>query len=166
MFRAGGLSLGLISCCQVFGRSARAGRLALERRLHTPSTVVLCRTSAGVISALERISCARAGRARVGLLALERVVLFGVSSGEGKIYARADWFSCSSGCTLFLCLGARAGLLALERTQCFIFDARALCFPLERTCRISEGYWAFSSHFLHPHSLSYFSKTPFESFSL
>ena len=74
MFQAGWLRLGLNPCCQVFGLSARAGRLALERRLHTPSIFVVCKTLAGVISTLERISCARADRARAGLLALKRVV--------------------------------------------------------------------------------------------
>ena len=166
MFREGGLSLGLISCCQVFGRSARAGRLALEWRLRTPSIFMLCKASAGVISTLEQISGARAGSARTGLLALKWVVHFLCKFWEGKIYARADWFSRSSGSTVFLCLGARAGLLTLEQIQYFVRGTRTLCFPLERTYRISEGYWTFSSHFLHPHSLSFFSKMPFESFSL
>ena len=56
----------------------------LERGLHTPSISCLCKTSADVFSTLELVSCARAGRARAGLLELERVVLFGVSSGREK----------------------------------------------------------------------------------
>ena len=68
MFRASGLSLGLKSCCQVFGHSALAGLLALERRLHTPSFF-------GALQNFYRCDFyARAGRARAGKLAFERVV--------------------------------------------------------------------------------------------
>ncbi|GMP91477.1 hypothetical protein CsSME_00042162 [Camellia sinensis var. sinensis] len=76
-----------------YRRSARVGLLALERGLHTPSFSCPCKTSAGVISTLERVSLRSSGGARA-----------------------AGWFSRSSGCALFLCLGARAGLFALERT--------------------------------------------------
>ena len=76
-----------------------------------------------------------------------------------SIRARADWF-------LFLCLGGRAGLLALERVQIFVLDARAFYSPLEQVSRIKVGSWAFLNHFLHSLSLSYFLKTLFESFSL
>ena len=138
-----GLALVSILCCPDFRRSARAGLLALERRLHTPSFSCPCKTSAGVIFMLEWVSLRSSGGARAGTLALERVVLFWCKFREGKIYARADRFSRSSGCALFLCLGARAGLLALERVQIFVLDARALCSPLERECRISVGSWAF-----------------------
>ncbi|KAF5932974.1 hypothetical protein HYC85_029145 [Camellia sinensis] len=72
MFRTGGLNLGLKSCCQVFGCSARAGLVALERRLHTPSISCPCKTSAGVIFTLEWVSLRSSGRARAGTLALER----------------------------------------------------------------------------------------------
>ena len=74
--------------------------------------------------------------ARAGLVALERVVLSGYKFWEMEIYARADWFLRSSGSALFLCLGARAGLIALERVQIFVLGARALCSPLERVMRI------------------------------
>ena len=102
MFRAGRLSLGLNPCCQVFGLSARAGRLALERRLHTPSIFIVCKTSAGMFFTLEQVSLRSSGGARASTLALERVVLFGVSSGRGKFTlertgfrARADvLYSC------------------------------------------------------------------------
>ena len=110
-----GLALVSIPCCPVFRRSARAGLLALERRLHAPSFSYPCKTSAGVISMLEQISCTRAGHARAGLLELEWEIHFLGKFWEGEIHTRVDWFSRSSRCTLFLCLGARAGILALER---------------------------------------------------
>ena len=81
----------------------------LERGLHTSSISCLCKTSVDVVSTLQRISVCSSGRARAGST-------FWCKFWEGEIYARADWSSRSSGCTLFLCLGARAGLLALERT--------------------------------------------------
>ncbi|GMP47391.1 hypothetical protein CsSME_00015146 [Camellia sinensis var. sinensis] len=71
--------------------------------------------------------CRHVFHARAGFFALERWRSSGYSGAragstfwckfwEGEIYARADWFSRSSGCTLFLCIGTRAGLIALERT--------------------------------------------------
>ena len=125
-----------IPCCPVFRRSARAGLLALERGLHTSSISGSCKTSVDGNSALERVCLRSSGGARAGLLALERVVLSGYKFWEVEIYARADWFSRSSGSALFLCLGARVGLIALERVQSFVLGARALCYPLERVIRI------------------------------
>ena len=106
-----------IPCCSVFRRSARAGLFALERGLHTSSISGSCKTSADVISALERVCLCSSSGARAGRLALKRVVLSVCKFWEVEICARADWFSRSSGFTLFLCLGARAGPFALERTK-------------------------------------------------
>ena len=111
-----GLALVSILCCPDFRRSARAGLLALEQRLRAPSFSCPCETSAGVVFTLERVCLRSSGGVRAGTLALERVVSFWCKFWEGEIYARADWFSRSSGCALFLCLGARAGLLVLKRT--------------------------------------------------
>ncbi|KAF5938257.1 hypothetical protein HYC85_025763, partial [Camellia sinensis] len=65
-----------ICCFPDFGsvrRSARAGFLALEQRLHTPSILVLCETSASMFFTLEQVSLRSSGRARAGTLELERV---------------------------------------------------------------------------------------------
>ena len=78
-----GEALVSILCCPVFRRSARAGLIALERRLHTPSILMLCRTSTSMLFMLERVSLRSSSGARAGTMALERVVLFGVSSGRG-----------------------------------------------------------------------------------
>ena len=89
-----------------------------------------------MIFTLERVCLHSSGGARAGLLALERVVLSGCKFWEVEIYARADWFSRLSGSALFLCLVARAGLIALERVQIFMLGALSLCSPLERVIRI------------------------------
>ena len=95
-----------------------------------------CKTSAGVVFTLERVCLHSSGGARAGRLALERVVLPEYKFWEGKFYARADWFSRSSGCALFLCLGARAGLIALEHVQ-------ILFLALERRVLRSSGSYVY-----------------------
>ena len=84
LFRTGGLNLGLKSCCQVFGRPARAGLFALERILRTLSFSCPCKTSAGVIFTLERVSLRSSGGARAGTLALERT---GFRAQAGLLYS-------------------------------------------------------------------------------
>ncbi|GMP27237.1 hypothetical protein CsSME_00003315 [Camellia sinensis var. sinensis] len=132
----GWLSLETKTSCPDFGLSARAGIIALERGLYTSSISCLCKTSADVIFALERVCLRSSGGARAGRWPLERVVLPEYKFWEGEIHAQADWFSRSSGSALFLCLGARAGLIALERVQIFVLGARASCSPLEWVMRI------------------------------
>ena len=90
MFRAGGLSVGLKSYCQVFGHFARAGLGALERGLHTPNNFCalqnFCRcdfyTRAGSLRSSESRSSWLVS-ARAGLLALERTVHLWCKFWEG-----------------------------------------------------------------------------------
>ena len=132
MFRTGGLNLGLKSCCQVFGCSARAGLVALEWRLHTPSFSCPCKTSVGVIFTLERVSLRSSGGARAGTLALERVVLFGVSSGRGKSTLERTGFRARAD-VLYSCV------LALERALLRSSMFRFLFLALERCVLRSSG---------------------------
>ena len=137
------MSLGLKSCCQVFDHSARAGRLALEWRLHTSSIFVLCKTFASMFFTLERVSYARAGRARAGLLALERVVLFGVSSGRGKSTLEQTGF-CARADVLYSCV------LALKRAFLRSSGPSLLFLTLERCVLRSSGnvvYQLAAGHF-------------------
>ncbi|GMP68470.1 hypothetical protein CsSME_00028091 [Camellia sinensis var. sinensis] len=83
-------------------RSARAGLFALERGLHAPNFSCPCKTSVDVISTLERVS--------LRLSSSAQAVLGGGNLRSSGLVSR------SSGCALFLCLGARAGPFALERT--------------------------------------------------
>ena len=60
-FVMGWLSLETKTSCPDFGLSARAGLLALERGIHPSSISCLCKTSADVIFALERVCLRSSG---------------------------------------------------------------------------------------------------------
>ena len=114
LFRTGGLNLGLKSCCQVFGRPARAGLVVLERILHTPSFSCPCKTSASVI------------------FTLEQVVLFGVSFGRGK--STLEWIGFRTRAdVLYSCV------LALERAFLRSSVPSFLFLTLERCVLRSSG---------------------------
>ena len=165
MFWAGLLQVGealvSISCCPVFRRSARAGLLALERGLHTPSISCPCKTSAGVLSTLERVSCARAG-----LLALERVVPFSVKFWEMKICARADWlFTLERMCFAFVSWRSSGHLCARAGADVCALRSSALFYARAGHAYMSYPLGDFKSLFTFL-SLSYFSKIDFESLFL
>ena len=108
----------------------------LERGFHSFSISCLYKTSADGFSTLELVSCARAGRARAYLLALEQVVLFGVSSGREKSTLERTGFRARAD-VLYSCV------LALERALLRSSVSRFLFLALERCVLRSSGSYVY-----------------------
>ena len=142
----------------VWNLVARFLGVPLEWRLHTPSISCPYKTSAGVFSTLEQVSLRSSSRARVGTLALARVVLFGVSSGRGKSTLERTGFRARAG-VLYSCV------LELERDFLRSSVPSFLFLTLERCVLHSSGnvvYQLATGHFkitFYILSLSNFLKT-------
>ena len=63
---------------------------------------------------------------------------------DGEIHAQADWFSRSSGCVLFLCLGARAYLVFCSWRSSVVFSARAEMSYISWQLGILKSLFTFS----------------------
>ena len=120
-----------------------AGRRTLEREFGRSSRDHVCKTSAGVIFTLERVSLRLSGHARAGTLALERVVLSGVSSGRGKSTLERTGFRARAD-ALYSCV------LALEQDFLRSSVPSFLFLMLERCVLRSSGnvvYQSVAGHF-------------------
>ena len=96
-----------------------------------------------MIFKLERVSLRSSGSARAGTLALERVVLFGVSSGRGKSTLERTGFRARAD-VLYSCVLARERAFLRSSVPSFLF------LTLERCVLRSSGnvvYQLVAGHF-------------------